>query len=167
MPDPAVYVMEKMAHGYRRLGRDAGAGFYEYEDDGSVTLWSGLKAFERRGDKVPEEDVRDRLLFIQALEAVRCLEEGIIASVGEADAGSIGLCAFPAATGGAVEFINRMGTGSSSSGPRRSPRNMATVSCRLPYYRSTRVAGNGSTRATVAALLRVERAAKSWSGLPG
>ena len=111
MPEPAVYVMEKMAHGYRRLGREAGAGFYEYEDDGSMTLWSGLKAFERRAVKVSEEDIRDRLLFIQALEAVRCLEEGIIASVGEADSGSIGLCAFPAATGGAVEFINRMGTG--------------------------------------------------------
>lgn len=111
MPEPAVYVMEKMAHGYRRLGRDAGAGFYEYEDDGSITLWSGLKAFERRGAKVPEEDIRDRLLFIQALEAVRCLEEGVVASVGEANRGSIGLCAFPAATGGAVQFINEMGTG--------------------------------------------------------
>ena len=75
MPEPAVYVMEKMAHGYRRMGRASGAGFYEYEDDGSRSLWSGLKAFERRSARIPVEDVRDRLLFIQSIEAVRCLDE--------------------------------------------------------------------------------------------
>ena len=110
MPEPAVYVMEKMAHGYRRLGRDAGAGFYEYDDDGSVTLWSGLKAFERRNVNVPEVDVADRLLFIQALETIRCLDEGIVGSVTDADTGSVALCGFPAATGGALQFINRLGT---------------------------------------------------------
>jgi 3-hydroxyacyl-CoA dehydrogenase/enoyl-CoA hydratase/3-hydroxybutyryl-CoA epimerase len=111
MPEPAVYVMEKMAHGYRRLGRDTGAGFYDYDDDGSFSLWSGLKAFERRSAKVPEEDIRDRLLFIQALEAVRCLEEGVVDSVADADAASISLCGFPAETGGVVQFINGWGTG--------------------------------------------------------
>jgi len=110
MPEAAVYVMEKMAHGYRRMGKDAGAGFYEYADDGSTALWSGLKAFERRGVNMPEEDIRDRLLFIQALEAVRCLEEGVVASTAAADIGSVGLCGFPASTGGTVQFINALGT---------------------------------------------------------
>ena len=110
MPEAAVYVMEKMAHGYRRMGRDSGAGFYDYADDGSATLWSGLKAFERRNVNVPEEDVRDRLLFIQSLEAVRCLEEHIVESAADADAGSIGLCGFPAASGGAVQYVRQVGT---------------------------------------------------------
>jgi 3-hydroxyacyl-CoA dehydrogenase/enoyl-CoA hydratase/3-hydroxybutyryl-CoA epimerase len=109
MPEPAVYVMEKMAHGFRRMGREAGAGFYDYEDDGAVSLWSGLKAFERRAAKVPPEDIRDRLLFIQALEALRCREEGVVASLVDGDA-LLSAYGFPAATGGASGFINRLGT---------------------------------------------------------
>jgi 3-hydroxyacyl-CoA dehydrogenase/enoyl-CoA hydratase/3-hydroxybutyryl-CoA epimerase len=110
MPEPAVYVMEKMAHGFRRMGRDAGAGFYEYEDDGSASLWSGLKAFERRATKLPAEDISDRLLFIPALEAVRCVDDGIVGSLADADAALVHLALFPADTGGASAFINRMGT---------------------------------------------------------
>lgn len=110
MPEPAVYVMEKMAHGFRRMGRDAGAGFYEYEDDGSATLWSGLKAFERRTTKLPSEDIRDRLLFMPALEAVRCLDEEVIGSLTDADEVLVSLGVFPAPTGGPSAFIDRMGT---------------------------------------------------------
>ncbi len=110
MPEPAVYVMEKMAHGFRRMGRDAGAGFYEYEDDGTVSLWSGLKAFERRAAKVPEEDVRDRLLFIQVLEAFRCLDEGVIDSIADADEVLLRSGHFPADAGGAPGFIDRVGS---------------------------------------------------------
>jgi len=110
MPEPAVYVMEKMAHGFRRMGRAAGAGFYEYEDDGSASLWSGLKAFERRATKLPADDIRDRLLFIQTLEAVRCVEDGVVGSLAEADTALIDLELVPAETAGASAFINRMGT---------------------------------------------------------
>lgn len=109
MPEPAVYVMEKMAHGFRRMGREAGAGFYEYEDDGSASLWSGLKAFERRATRLPAEDIRDRLLFAQALEAVRCLEEGVVDSLADADAALVQIGCFPAAGGGPAAFIDRMG----------------------------------------------------------
>ena len=109
MPEPAVYVMEKMAHGFRRMGRDAGAGFYEYEDDGTASLWSGLKAFERRTTKLPVEAIRDRLLFIQALEAVRCVDEGVIGSIADADAALVHLGLFPAEAGGPGKFINRLG----------------------------------------------------------
>jgi 3-hydroxyacyl-CoA dehydrogenase / enoyl-CoA hydratase / 3-hydroxybutyryl-CoA epimerase len=109
MPEPAVYVMEKMAHGFRRMGREAGAGFYEYEDDGTASLWSGLKAFERRATRLPVEDIRDRLLFAQALEAVRCLEEGVVDSLVHADAALVQVGCFPAAGGGPAAFIDRMG----------------------------------------------------------
>lgn len=110
MTEPAVYVMEKMAHGFRRMGRDAGAGFYEYEDDGSASLWSGLKAFERRATKLPAEDIRDRLLFMPALEAFRCLDEGVIGSLADADAALASLGILPAGAGGSSTFIDRMGT---------------------------------------------------------
>jgi 3-hydroxyacyl-CoA dehydrogenase/enoyl-CoA hydratase/3-hydroxybutyryl-CoA epimerase len=109
MPEAAVYVMEKMAHGFRRMGRDAGAGFYEYEDDGTASLWSGLKAFERRAAKLPVDAIRDRLFFVQALEAVRCVDEGVIGSIADADAALVHLGLFPAEPGGPGRFINRMG----------------------------------------------------------
>ncbi len=110
MPESAVYVMEKMAHGFRRMGRDAGAGFYDYDDDGTRALWSGLKTFERRARSMPDEDVRDRLLFVQALEALRCFEEGVVTSTEDADAASVAGWGFPAATGGPLAFVKRMGT---------------------------------------------------------
>lgn len=59
--------MEKMAHGLQRMGRADGGGFYEYDDaddeDDERELWSGLKAFERRGVNLPEADIGDRLRF--------------------------------------------------------------------------------------------------------
>lgn len=54
-------MVEKMAHGYKRTGRAAGGGFYDYSGDEPV-LWSGLKTFERRSRQLPADDVRDRLL---------------------------------------------------------------------------------------------------------
>jgi 3-hydroxyacyl-CoA dehydrogenase/enoyl-CoA hydratase/3-hydroxybutyryl-CoA epimerase len=69
MTEAAVYVVEKMAHGYRRMGRAGGAGFYDYGSE-SPQLWSGLKTFERRSRKVPADDVRDRLLFAATLRSL-------------------------------------------------------------------------------------------------
>ncbi len=109
MPESAVYVMEKMAHGFRRMGKAAGAGFYEYEDDGTASLWSGLKAFERRSVKIPDEDVRDRLLHIQAVETIRCREEGVIASLSEADSAAVDGWGFPAAARGPAGWIEATG----------------------------------------------------------
>jgi hypothetical protein len=65
----AIYVVEKMAHGFHRMGRAAGAGFYDYASD-PPTLWSGLKTFERRGKQLDATDVRDRLAFAAALAAL-------------------------------------------------------------------------------------------------
>lgn len=109
MPESAVYVMEKMAHGYRRMGKAAGAGFYEYEDDGTVALWSGLKAFERRSARIPDEDVRDRLMYIQALETIRCREEGVIGSLSAVDEVAVAGWGFPASTGGPASVIEKTG----------------------------------------------------------
>lgn len=69
MTESAVYVLEKMAHGYRRMGRAAGKGFYDYDSE-TVELWSGLKTFERKARQVSPQDARDRLLFSALLSAL-------------------------------------------------------------------------------------------------
>jgi 3-hydroxyacyl-CoA dehydrogenase/enoyl-CoA hydratase/3-hydroxybutyryl-CoA epimerase len=113
MPEPAVYVLEKMAHGFSRMGRAHGAGFYDYPSDAPASLWSGLKVFARSSRRAPSRELAvERLLYAQAIEAVRCLQEGVIASVHDADIGSIHGCGFPASTGGAAQFVNRIGTSS-------------------------------------------------------
>lgn len=109
IPETAVYVLEKMAHGYRRLGRAHGGGFYEYPADGGKFLWPGLRAFERARSAVPLQDVRDRLLYVQALETIRCLGEGIVETARDANIGSIFGWGFPAWTGGTLRFVDHVG----------------------------------------------------------
>jgi 3-hydroxyacyl-CoA dehydrogenase len=69
LTESAVYVLEKMAHGYSRLGRAAGAGFYDYNET-PPQLWSGLKTFERRNRGIPEADITDRLTHAAMLAAL-------------------------------------------------------------------------------------------------
>lgn len=70
--------MEKMAHGLQRMGRADGGGFYEYDDDevdegGDRELWSGLKAFVRRGVALPMADIEDRLRFAPVLALLQAV----------------------------------------------------------------------------------------------
>jgi 3-hydroxyacyl-CoA dehydrogenase/enoyl-CoA hydratase/3-hydroxybutyryl-CoA epimerase len=58
-----------MAHGYSRLGRAAGAGFYDYSET-PPQLWSGLKTFERRNRGIPAADITDRLTHAAMLAAL-------------------------------------------------------------------------------------------------
>jgi len=109
MPKPAVYVLEKMAHGFKRLGRAQGGGFYDYPQGEPKRLWPGLKAFERRARSIPVEEIRERLLYVQSIEAVRCLQESVLESVRDANVGSIFGWGFPAYTGGAIQLINHVG----------------------------------------------------------
>jgi 3-hydroxyacyl-CoA dehydrogenase len=69
LTESAIYVLEKMAHGYSRLGRAAGAGFYDYSET-PPQLWSGLKTFERRNRGIPEADITDRLTHAAMLAAL-------------------------------------------------------------------------------------------------
>ncbi len=92
-----------------RLGRKAGAGFYDYGPEGR-RLWPGLAQFAE-GPGVPMRDAEDRLLWRQAIEALRCLDEGVLRSEVEGDIGSIMAIGFPRHTGGALRFIRGMGAG--------------------------------------------------------
>ncbi len=69
LTESAVYVLEKMAHGYSRLGKAAGAGFYDYNET-PPQLWSGLKTFERRNRGIPGADITDRLTHAAMLAAL-------------------------------------------------------------------------------------------------
>jgi 3-hydroxyacyl-CoA dehydrogenase / enoyl-CoA hydratase / 3-hydroxybutyryl-CoA epimerase len=109
MPEQAVYVLEKMSHGFKRMGRAYGAGFYDYPEGEAKVLWDGLSVFARGAKNVPLEDIKDRILYIQAIETIRCLEEGVLMSTRDANIGSIFGWGFPAYTGGTAQFVNHVG----------------------------------------------------------
>lgn len=107
---PAFAVIDLMVNEFNRPGKAAGGGFYEYPAGGKKHLWPELKArFEKADRQIPQEDVRDRILFIQAIETVRCVEEGVLLSTADANIGSIFGIGFAAWTGGALQFINQYG----------------------------------------------------------
>src|SRR5262249_9188703 len=94
-----------------RVGRKAGKGFYDWGDPGR-SLWPGLaELFPVAATQPTQRELVDRLLFAQANEAARCLEEGVLRSVPDANVGSILGWGFAPFHGGALQFINAMGTG--------------------------------------------------------
>ena len=111
MPNhPATAVIDLLVNEYKRTGKAAGAGFYDYPAGGQKHLWPELKTrFEQPGKQISPQDVRDRLLFIQAIETVRCVEEGVLMSTADANVGSIFGIGFAAWSGGALQFINQYG----------------------------------------------------------
>ena len=92
-----------------RGGRHWGGGFYDYAADGSKKLWSGLAQFKVRDTDLSMTEAQDRLLYRQAIETLRCLDEGVLRSEVEANLGSIFAIGFPAHTGGALQFIRGIG----------------------------------------------------------
>ncbi|MBB5120782.1 3-hydroxyacyl-CoA dehydrogenase NAD-binding domain-containing protein [Streptomyces eurocidicus] len=107
-PHPADAVIDRMVDEFGRTGRSGGAGFYDYADGKRTGLWPGLREHFGRPDgaEVPFEDLKERMLFSEALDTVRCLEEGVLTSVADANIGSILGIGFPGWTGGAVQYIN-------------------------------------------------------------
>ena len=103
---PALVVIDRML-AVGRSGRADGAGFYDYADGRRVGLWNGLDALfgPFRAD-VDEEELQERLLVREAIEAARCLQEGVIASVADANVGSLLGIGFPAWTGGVLQYID-------------------------------------------------------------
>ena len=107
---PAFVVIDAMLECHQRPGKAAGGGFYDYPAGGKKQLWPGLKeAFAESAQQPEAQEVRDRLLFIQAIETVRCLEEDVLTSVADANIGSVFGIGFAAWSGGALQFINQYG----------------------------------------------------------
>jgi 3-hydroxyacyl-CoA dehydrogenase/enoyl-CoA hydratase/3-hydroxybutyryl-CoA epimerase len=106
----AYTVVDRMVDELKRPGRAAGAGFYEYPAGGTKYLWPELgKRFATGNADIAPADIRDRYLFVQALEAVRALDEGVLNSVADANVGGIFGIGYPPWTGGPLQFIDYCG----------------------------------------------------------
>ena len=107
---PGELLVERMVKELKRNGRAAGGGFYDYPQGAKKHLWPELKKlFEIPGAAWNVKDIQDRLLYRQSVETVRCLAEGVLTSVHDANIGSIFGIGFPAWTGGAMQFIYGQG----------------------------------------------------------
>jgi 3-hydroxyacyl-CoA dehydrogenase/enoyl-CoA hydratase/3-hydroxybutyryl-CoA epimerase len=107
---PGEAVIERMVKEFNRPGRAAGGGFYDYPADGPKRLWPELKKlYEKAGVRYDMQELKDRILYRQAIEAARCLQEGVLTSERDGNIGSIFGIGFPAWTGGALQFIRSEG----------------------------------------------------------
>ncbi|MFC4004136.1 3-hydroxyacyl-CoA dehydrogenase NAD-binding domain-containing protein [Prauserella oleivorans] len=106
---PSEAVIDRMIDEFDRKGRSSGAGFYEYDENGKrVRIWPGLReAFNSGSKTIPFEDLKERMLFAEALETVKCFDEGVLKTVEDANIGSIFGIGFPAWTGGVIQYINQ------------------------------------------------------------
>jgi 3-hydroxyacyl-CoA dehydrogenase/enoyl-CoA hydratase/3-hydroxybutyryl-CoA epimerase len=102
-------VVEQM-NAIGRLGRKSGGGFYEFPQGAKKHLWEGLgKLFPVAAQQPDVSTVRNRLLYIMALESARCVEEGVITDPADADLGAILGLGYPAWTGGTLSLIDTLG----------------------------------------------------------
>jgi 3-hydroxyacyl-CoA dehydrogenase/enoyl-CoA hydratase/3-hydroxybutyryl-CoA epimerase len=106
---PQDAVLITMVEQLKRIGRKTGCGFYDYPLAGGRTLWTGLKEHFPLAARQPSvEEVRERLMYSQSLEAARCVTEGIV-SVRDADIGSLLGWGFPSFLGGVLGQIDTVG----------------------------------------------------------
>jgi len=106
---PQDEVLITMVEKLGRLGRKANQGFYDYPANGKKRLWLGLaEQFPVAKEQPTLEEVRQRLMYSQSLEAARCLAEGIVGAR-DADVGSLLGWGFPAVHGGVLGQIDTVG----------------------------------------------------------
>lgn len=90
-----------------RGGRGHGGGFFDY--GGGKALWPNLASWRKAEVAIPHDDIRDRILFRAVIETWRCLEEGVLHSIEDANVGSILGIGAPAWTGGYAQFVETYG----------------------------------------------------------
>ncbi|WP_144792117.1 3-hydroxyacyl-CoA dehydrogenase NAD-binding domain-containing protein [Kocuria palustris] len=104
---PGEALVDRMVDEFSRPGRSAGAGFYDYPEEGGKRLWPGLREHFARGTQLPARDLQDRLLFRMALETAACFEEGVLTDTASANIGGLLGIGFPPTTGGPATFMTR------------------------------------------------------------
>ncbi len=105
-------LLEELVEKRGRYGRKNGKGFYDYPQNGPKRLWPGLADLQSTKldpDTIDVDELKQRLLAIQALESARCIEDGVVTDVREADVGSILGFGFAPFTGGTISYIDGMG----------------------------------------------------------
>jgi 3-hydroxyacyl-CoA dehydrogenase/enoyl-CoA hydratase/3-hydroxybutyryl-CoA epimerase len=108
---PSYPVIDRMVLEFERGGRAAGGGFYEYHEGARTSLWPELIThFGGHGaPAIPFGDIGERMLFAEAIESVKCFDEGVLRTVPDANVGSIFGIGFPPWTGGVLQYINGYG----------------------------------------------------------
>lgn len=106
---PGELLVERMVKELKRPGRAAGGGFYDYPAGQKKVLWSQLKPLFEKSVAWDLQEIKDRLLYRQAVETARCLQENVLTTVHDGNIGSIFGIGFPAWTGGALQFIYGQG----------------------------------------------------------
>jgi len=148
----ALDVLQRFVVELGRKGRKSGGGFYEYPAGGKKFLWPGLaQQYPRAAVQPTVAEVRTRLMYIQALETARCLEEDVVTSAAEADLGAVLGWGFPAYTGGTISFIDTVGLPAfvkecqrlaKAYGPRfKPPRGLVERAKRGETYHPAKMAG--------------------------
>ncbi len=100
-----------------RLGQKNGVGFYKYEMDkkgkpkklADGATYELLKAVQTDSRQVDDQEIIDRMMIAFCNETVRCLEDNIVASAGEADMAMIMGVGFPPFRGGPCRYIDQIG----------------------------------------------------------
>jgi 3-hydroxyacyl-CoA dehydrogenase/enoyl-CoA hydratase/3-hydroxybutyryl-CoA epimerase len=105
-----VALIEKMVGDLDRPGKAAGRGFYDYKDGKRVGIWSELRSLAvGKPDDTSVELLQRRLLGLQAVEAARCVEQGVVKAYRDAEVGAIFGIGFAPNTGGPLSYIDRRG----------------------------------------------------------
>ena len=106
--NPSTAVLERMVSTHDRTGKRQGAGFYDYRPDGK-SLWAGLADLYPHRDQPSVDDLVERFLFAQAIEAARCMDQGILLAAADADVGAVMGWGFAPYTGGPLSYIDTLG----------------------------------------------------------
>ena len=106
---PGEAVLRVVAEKHGRIGKKSGKGLYDYNGK-EKSLWPELTTiFPPQAQQPTQQELVDRLMFIQANEAARCYQEKVVRSVADTNIGSIFGWGFAPHQGGALQFINAMG----------------------------------------------------------
>ena len=106
VPHPAEAVLDRLVEEFDRKGRSSGAGFYEYEKGRRTRLWPGLRTeLSATNHDVDLHELAERMLVVEAVETQRCLDEGVLTTVADANVGSLLGIGYPPWTGGVVQYV--------------------------------------------------------------